>query len=131
MNGEWVLVGESVDLLTYQAAIHGYETPARIWCAITQTSFLICITMKTYAGRYFICMYLYETSLLINTSENSCSCSYQRIESSSNVAMLKREPAIERKVSVLSKLGDSHQEVRSTPVDYAKFFVEAVAQDDD
>ena len=130
MNGEWVLVGESVDLLTYQAAIHGYETPARIWCAITQTSFLICITMKTYAGRYFICMYLYETSLLINTSENSCSCSYQRIESSSNVAMLKREPAIERNVSVLSKLGDSHREVRSTPVDYAKFFGEAVAQDD-
>lgn len=101
MNGEWVLVGESVDLLTYQAAIHGYETPARIWCAITQTSFLICITTKTYAGRYFICMYLYETSLLINTSENSCSCScsYQRIESSSNVAMLKREPAIERNIS--------------------------------
>jgi hypothetical protein len=37
VNGEWVTVGESVDLLTYQAAIHGSEVPAGIWCAITQT----------------------------------------------------------------------------------------------
>jgi hypothetical protein len=56
VNGEWVTVCESVDLLTYRAAIHGSETPRASGARFTQTSFLIFVKTKTYAGRYFICI---------------------------------------------------------------------------